>query len=280
MIIGAEFVLGGRSKKEIERRTKLIRADFGRVARTIGLREELFNKQSGRCLLCSRLPLDEWGPTDWELQGWDSVVSALDHFVSAVSFASRLDLTDEEAVSLANRKENLVLLHPSCNVVKGARDIEEIVEDIRAGRISLNKPRSWTPEEIEREKRRHSAASRKGGRTQGRRNVESGQLTSIASKGARKGGRTQGRRNVESGQIASIGSKGGRTRAKQLGHEGYVALGREGGSVGGRKGGRTQGRRNVESGHLASISRKGGHITNCLRWNIRRGKPCVCGRHV
>src|SRR5207245_1583274 len=133
---------------EIERRTKLIRADFDRLD-TDPLREELFNRQSGRCLLCSGLHLDGWTAADWELQGWNTVVSELDHLVSRYSFASRPDLTDEQAVQLANHKDNLVLLHPGCNRVKGSQGIEEVVEDIRSGRIILGKPQTWSPEELE-----------------------------------------------------------------------------------------------------------------------------------
>lgn len=51
----------------------------------------------------------------------------------------------------------------------------------------------------------------------------------------------------------------------------------------GKIGGKIQGRKNVESGQLASICSLGGKIGGkaacCLRWNIRRGKPCSCGRH-
>ena len=47
--------------------------------------------------------------------------------------------------------------------------------------------------------------------------------------------------------------------------------------------GKNQGKKNVDSGHLASISstggKVGGRIVCCLRWNIRRGRPCSCGRH-
>jgi hypothetical protein len=52
----------------------------------------------------------------------------------------------------------------------------------------------------------------------------------------------------------------------------------------GRIGGKVTGRMNVESGHLESLrtpehQRMAGMIANCLRWNIRRGKPCTCGKH-
>jgi hypothetical protein len=85
-------------------------------------------------------------------------------------------------------------------------------------------------------------------------------------------------------------------------------LGRLGGLAGGRKGGLISGRRSVENGHLARLrtpehqsaaGRIGGRIGGprgsreskvcagqmgsqkglCQRWNINRGKPCVCGNH-
>jgi hypothetical protein len=63
-------------------------------------------------------------------------------------------------------------------------------------------------------------------------------------------------------------------------------------------GGRTQVGKNVESGHLERMRNlpqtkaaqrihgrkafESGQLAGgcCLRWNIRRGKPCVCGRHL
>lgn len=83
-------------------------------------------------------------------------------------------------------------------------------------------------------------------------------------------------------------------RSKELGrgffgmtHEEHVAAGLKGGKIGGLKGGRIggkiQGQKNVKSGLLLRAAGLGGKvqapITNCLRWNIRRGKPCTCGKH-
>jgi hypothetical protein len=51
----------------------------------------------------------------------------------------------------------------------------------------------------------------KGGKTQGRKNVESGHLASIRTKESQsKGGKIGGRKAVESGHLASICSKGGK----------------------------------------------------------------------
>jgi hypothetical protein len=100
------------------------------------------------------------------------------------------------------------------------------------------------------------------GRIQGRKNVENGHLALITRKeNQSKGGKTQGQKNLESGHLAIIASQGGKV------------------------GGKVAGRKNVESGHLAAIRNeenqsKGAKICCCLRWNIRRGRPCTCGKHA
>ena len=107
--------------------------------------------------------------------------------------------------------------------------------------------------------------------------------------GSSKGGRTQGpisgRKAVESGQLMNISTpenraKGGRTNAES-GHMSKI----------GKLYGAIQGRKAVESGQLASVAhlgnfaqpleakRLGGKISSCLQWNIRRSKPCTCGKH-
>ena len=102
-----------------------------------------------------------------------------------------------------------------------------------------------------------------------------------------RGGKIQGRKNVESGQIASISSLGGKA--------GIQKMTREQRARGGRKSivqmrtffnpalmpgfakdmGTKQGRLNVESGHLKSISsaggKVGGEISAHLRWHVNRG---------
>jgi hypothetical protein len=146
-----------------------------------------------------------------------------------------------------------------------------------------------------------------GGPLGGKISVESGHLASLrtfenqsrASKAAnfkhreekRVLGIALGREAVESGRLASL-----RT------HEHQVKAGREGGKIGGRIGGpkagrknvetghiqalgKEWGRKNVESGHLASLrtpehQRAASKISNCLQWHVRRGKPCICGKHL
>lgn len=67
------------------------------------------------------------------------------------------------------------------------------------------------------------------------------------------GGHTQGCRNVESGQLARVSTP--ETRAR---------------------GGRIRGCEAVESEQLARARAR----SNCTRWNINRGKPCACGKHL
>jgi hypothetical protein len=236
-----------RPKHEIKARTKLIRADFARLDAD-ALREELFNRQSGKCFWCTK-----------DLSGYSSVESQIDHLDTVRYFAAHPRLSEAEAVRLANAKTNLVLDCSLCNQKRNCADPEEFYEQIQRGEIALGESRKWTLEEIEQEKQRISERNQKGGRAQGRRNIESGQLASIAGLG--------GRKCVENGLD-------------------YAAMGR----IGGRKGGRNQprevkaanGRSTREKGlgiFAPGASGAGSRVTNCLRWNIRRGKPCVCGRH-
>jgi hypothetical protein len=153
----------------------------------------------------------------------------------------------------------------------------------------------------------------KAGRLGGRAHVKSGQLAGISA----EGGRISGRKNAESGHLDRIRTKESSRKGGLIG--GHIGGRATNATTNGRKGngGRIGGRKNVESGHLASIrtkescskgghiqpreakvaggrkcnelygnlgtpegSRKGAHITNCRRWNINRGKPCTCGKHI
>ena len=83
------------------------------------------------------------------------------------------------------------------------------------------------------------------------------------SRAGKIGGKIGGKVSVESGHWArllklGLGGKIGGKRA----HERHPNLMSEIGEVGGKVGGKI-----------------GSKITNCLRWNIRRGKLCTCGRH-
>jgi hypothetical protein len=141
-----------------------------------------------------------------------------------------------------------------------------------------------------------SVASREGGRISGRKNVESGQLdhirnlpqtrTARAANGhkmkargrgifgfshdqrvetARVAGCIGGRRNVESGQLASVRTSESCSRGGQTG--GRIAA----------ENGRLDSMRTFET--CSKGGRIGGRLGMCRRWNINRGKPCVCGKH-
>jgi hypothetical protein len=83
-------------------------------------------------------------------------------------------------------------------------------------------------------------AYRANGRRTGKRNVETGFLSSIITFEIRgRGGKVSGRKNVENGHLLSVASQGG------------------------KKGGR----KNAESGHMSSISSLGRHT----HWHVNRG---------
>jgi hypothetical protein len=126
----------------------------------------------------------------------------------------------------------------------------------------------------------YKTVGRIGASTSGRKNAESGHIQALGRKYGPVNGRIQGRAAVESGRCARMGKISGR-KAVESGHLASIST-FENRSKGGRK--------NVESGHLARLNQMlaesghvaaslGGRTSNCLRWNIRRSKPCVCGRH-
>ena len=116
----------------------------------------------------------------------------------------------------------------------------------------------------------------------------------------RRNGLKVGRAAVESGQLMSMRSqltkeqkqKASSAAARKCKERqiGIFALTKELQSEFGRRAGQknvesgwaaTLGKQNVESGQIAALGRTGvgGRTGNCFRWNIRRNKPCVCGRH-
>ncbi len=111
------------------------------------------------------------------------------------------------------------------------------------------------------------------GRSQGRKNVDTGLLARVAPLGGHIGGHISGRMNVERGHLASLRTpEHQREAAHQAGLK-TVALGIGIHAPGvAAKGGKTTGPTN---GH--KLGKSG--IGNCLRWNVRRGKPCTCGHH-
>jgi hypothetical protein len=75
--------------------------------------------------------------------------------------------------------------------------------------------------------------------------------------GGHKGGITAIRKLSREAKV-----RGGKEAARIQPREAKVRGGHAGGSIGGHLGGPI-----------------GALITNCLRWNVHRGKPCICGKH-
>lgn len=104
----------------------------------------------------------------------------------------------------------------------------------------------------------------------GPKNAASGQMAALGRSGV--GGRIGGRVSAERGHCARIARLGGLA----VSHEDQIRAGlvnKESGQASklGSKYGKIYGRKNVEDGTLIKA--------NCTRWNIRRGKPCICGKH-
>ena len=162
------------------------------------------------------------------------------------------------------------------------------------------------------------ADCKKGGQIQGpiqgRKNVESGHAQALGT----KYGCISGRKSVENGRLAALRKKNAESGALQAAGRKAVESGRlarlrtpehqrNAGIAAGKKSvesgqiqalGLEWGRKAVESGQLARLrtpehqraaglkaAQIPGHMTsinkmaNCVRWNVRRGKPCICGRH-
>lgn len=133
-----------------------------------------------------------------------------------------------------------------------------------------------------------------GGRIGGRKNVESGHLRSVSAKAGRLGGlktmelygnpgtpegRTKGGRLGSRNQPYEEKVRGGRiagriTKEKGTGLfvPGYLQKG-----IGGRATNETTEGRKGNGGRIGGPI--GSRITNCVRWKVNRGLPCVCGHH-
>jgi hypothetical protein len=263
-----------RPQQEVDERTLAIREDFRHKWNLDELREQLFSEQEGVCSICGK-----------PMQDSSSVVCAVDHGVS-VNTVAHWGWGIQYACDVVNAKGNLYAAHAACNTVKREEDLEEFVELVQSGEVALGEVPTLTAERIEVLRQQMLERCRKGGRIQGRKNVESGQLASIQSLAGRiggriavesghlasirvLGGRAQGRKNVESGQLASIqslgarigGRIGGRISGRKAVESGQLASIRTSESC--SKGGRIQGRKNVESGHLTTARHK--------RWHVNRG---------
>jgi hypothetical protein len=140
-----------RPQSEYEERVRLIERYFQRVKNDSELRERLWNKTSGVCIVCKvGLPYS------------DDPFLSIDHAIPIYIWAhSTLD-TDVVAV-LANDERGLHLVHADCNSAKRDRDLEELLEDISRGEIAWREPRFHTAQEIAAERRRLNEIGAKNG---------------------------------------------------------------------------------------------------------------------
>jgi 5-methylcytosine-specific restriction endonuclease McrA len=177
------MILVGRPRVEIEQRSKLIRAAFKPVS---ALRDKLFEKAHGICILCHR-PMQKDAPNE------------IDHLISVYFWAEQHEPI-EEMIRRANEENNLALVHSECNTAKSTLEWEEFARLRDAGEIVVE-PRWYTPEEIERQKRWLSKRGRKGGRIAGAIAVKSGQLLRLSSLGGLKRFQLHGPPSTPEGRI-------------------------------------------------------------------------------
>jgi hypothetical protein len=116
----------------------------------------------------------------------------------------------------------------------------------------------------------------------GRLNAKNGRMQRISTpETCAKGGRIGGRRRIElhgNPLTPESCAKGGRITGRINGRRafenntGIFALDFDINAARCKAG-----RKNFESGHMKNLGNSG--IGLCFRWNIKRGKPCVCGKH-
>ncbi len=267
----------GRPKHETDERIRLIRLAFKTDA---DLRERLWNRQSGTCVICRvGLPYS------------NDPFLVVDHTHPIVQYAVS-PLSIERAIELANDEDNLAIVHSDCNSAKNAWDLEELHEAIKRGEVTLSEPNIYTTEQIEAEKIRRASISSIGGR----KHVESGHITRMnelpqtkeakravgriahksghlarirelpqSKEAQRKSGRIQGHISVESGHLARIRELPQSKEAQRKGGliQGHISV--ESGRITAL--GRRQGRKNAENGHCARIAGTAAHT----RWHHNRG---------
>ena len=108
------------------------------------------------------------------------------------------------------------------------------------------------------------------GKKWGQRSVENGQLARMRTpEHQREAASARGRKNVQTGHIQALGREYGRKNKES----GFI-----------QNLGHTQGLINKEKGlgiFAPGYDRDtGGRVSRCLRWRIRRGKTCICGKHL
>lgn len=240
-----------KTPKQIIKRSKQIRRAMNNQNTGV-LRLRLWKRDRHRCGICHK-----------KIQSADSIFCQIGHSTTVYNFAE-LNLPIKEAIKQANVETNLFPVHQACNNQQGPIEQEEFLERVRRGEFKvLGEPKLLTADDIQKLKEQRSEKARragrlggiqtqklypnlkvgdghKGGKTQGRRNVETGHMLRMATPGSRsKGGKIGGKKAVESGQLASICTPEHQS-----------------------KGGKIQGKRNAESGQLA----RAGHI----RWHVNR----------
>lgn len=245
-----------QTRRNIEKRMKLIRADFQRLD-TERLRQELFNRQSGKCFWYE---LHQLQGESGDLTGFSGVEAEIDHYATVYEFAARYDMSDKRAVEQANAETNLMLVHPSCNHKRSNRDPEEFREDIQTGKVALDEQRKLTPEEIEEKKQSLSERNRKAGRKGGLEAANQhigvhGRSKNQRSKDSRKGGH----KSAELG----VGIHG--RSKKQHSEDARKTVELSTGLFGRSK---TQRSKDSRKG-----GRKGGRQGMHIRWHVQRGKP-------
>ena len=121
----------------------------------------------------------------------------------------------------------------------------------------------------------HVEVGKKAGSIGGRSNKENHtgvcgftheQYAEAGRKGGHLGGKTQGYKNVENGHWVKVAMLGNQAAlSSPLYHQARVEVGRKA----------------HESGQLANIrTLEHQKSAACKRWNINRGKPCTCGKHL
>lgn len=176
--------------------------------------QELLTKQKGVCDLCNQL-----------IQ--DSIFAHVDHSFPVIRYARAWDIAIEDAIRECNDLSNLRVVHILCNHRKKTLSREEW---FARGLDKQEAPPLYSEEDIKKLKvaflAHQSKAGKRGGewavlnnagihsldydgtevsRRNGQRNVESGHLRSISSKGGKVSGAIQGQKNKESGFMSRVG---------------------------------------------------------------------------
>jgi hypothetical protein len=142
-------ILVGWPKEEMQRRMDFIRAHFSAQlsqSRRDKLKDDRFNQQSGRCIICL-----------YDLLGFDGSLSVLDHSTSIYNWAEQHHMPLEELAQYANAEYNLRLAHVECNIRKGAIELEEFHSRKNAGEFELSSRRALEESRTYQEERNRLA---------------------------------------------------------------------------------------------------------------------------